>query len=68
MRPRLLPPDLKVLNLDSASERNLVLGYICEQRGDVAAALEYFRQVDGPSAPPAAAEIAKIQAHDPIQK
>jgi hypothetical protein len=65
LRPRLLPPDLKVLNLASVSERNLVLGYICEQRGDDATAIDYFRQVDGPAEPRAAAEIAQIRSHHP---
>ena len=68
LRPSMLPPDLRILNLDSASGKNLVMGYICEQRGEDAAALDYFRQVNGPEASSAAAEIAKIQSHNLVQR
>jgi spermidine synthase len=62
MRPPLLPPDLRVNNLPSANEENLLLGYILEQRHDDLAAVDYFRRVEGISASRAAAEIARIQS------
>lgn len=64
LRPPLLPSDLIIGNLPSQSERNLILGYITEQRGNCQAALEYFRQVDGPARPRAQLEIARIQTKD----
>jgi len=60
-RPSLLPPDLAIENLPSQNERNLVLGYIAERRGDRGAALGYFRQVGGASEPLAELEIMRIQ-------
>jgi len=60
-RPSLLPPDLVIENLPSQDERNLVLGYVAERRGDRTAALDYFRQVDGASRPLAELEITRIQ-------
>jgi spermidine synthase len=61
LRPPLLPSDLIIDNLPSQSERNLILGYITERRGDRGAALEYFRHVDGPARPRAQLEIVRIQ-------
>ena len=60
-RPPLLPPDLTIENLPSENERNLVLGYVAERRGDRGAALDYFRQVGGASQPLAELEIMRIQ-------
>jgi hypothetical protein len=60
-RPLLLPPDLVIENLPSQDERNLILGYIAEGRGDRGASLGYFRQVDGASRPLAELEIMRIQ-------
>jgi spermidine synthase len=62
LRPPLLPSDLIIDNLPSQTERNLVLGYITEQRGDIDLAVDYFRRVEGPSASRAKSEIERIQA------
>jgi spermidine synthase len=59
--PPLLPPDLIIENLPSQNERNLVLGYIAERRGDRAAAIGYFRRVDGAARSFAELEIMRIQ-------
>ena len=61
-RPPLLPSDLIIDNLPSQTERNLVLGYVTEQRGDIDLAVDYFRRVEGPSASRAKSEIERIQA------
>jgi len=60
-RPPIIPPGLAIENLPSQNERNLVLGYIAERRGDRGAALDYFRQVDGASRPLAELEMMRIQ-------
>ena len=49
LRPALLPPALTIRNLASGSERDLVLGYVAEQRGDPEMAIDYFRRVTGPT-------------------
>ncbi len=56
-----LPPDLRMRNLPSEDERNLLLGYIYEAREDFRAALECFEKVEGPTRPRARAEIARIE-------
>lgn len=61
-RPPLLPPDLVIRNLPSESERRLILGFVSEARGDLRAAVESFRQVDGPARGRARAEIARIES------
>lgn len=62
LRPALLPPDLKVLNLASESERNLLLGYISEQRGDYSTAVDYFQHTEGPAKSRAESEIVQIRS------
>ncbi len=59
-RPPPLPPELTVRNLESDDDRNLLLGYVLEGRGDSLAALATFRQVRGSPAARAAAEIAHL--------
>lgn len=62
MRPPLLPPELKIRNLPSENEKNLVLGYVATARGDVRRAVEYFRRVKGPGRVRAQAEIERIES------
>jgi hypothetical protein len=62
LRPALLPPDLRVLNLASENERNLLLGYVSEQRGDYSAAVDYFQHAEGPAKARAELEIVQIQS------
>ncbi len=62
LRPSPLPAELEIRNLPSANERNLILGYVAEQRGDLGAALDYFRQVGGPARARAQAEITRIES------
>jgi spermidine synthase len=62
LRPALLPPDLRVLNLASENERNLLLGYVSEQRGDYSAAVDYFQHAEGPAKARAEAEILQIRS------
>lgn len=57
-----LPPDLTIHNLISEDERNLVRGYAATQRGDVRAAIEYLRKVDGESSKRAQAEIVLLES------
>jgi spermidine synthase len=56
-RPPPLPPELTVRNLASDDDRNLLLGYVLEGRGDTLAALTAFRRVGGSAAARAAVEI-----------
>ncbi len=60
--PPALPADVPVRNLPSQSERNLVLGYALEARGDTGGALEAFRRVEGPAQTRAQVEIARLAA------
>ena len=48
LRPPPVPPDLPLLNVPSDNERNLILGYASEQRGDFQGALRHFEAVRGP--------------------
>jgi len=48
LRPPPVPPDLPLLNVPSDNERNLILGYASEQRGDFQAARRHFEAVLGP--------------------
>ncbi len=57
-----LPPDLTIHNLISEDERNLVRGYAATQRGDVRAAIEYLRKVNGEPRQRAQAEIALLES------
>jgi spermidine synthase len=67
-RPPALPAELVVRNLASEGDRNLVLGFLLEGRGDTAEALAAFRQVQGPSAERAGEEIARLTASAPTPK
>ncbi|HLX75191.1 MAG TPA: fused MFS/spermidine synthase [Terriglobales bacterium] len=60
LRPSQLPAGLVLLNVPSANERNLILGYASEQRGDSAAALRYFEAVRGPVHDRAQVEIGRL--------
>jgi spermidine synthase len=64
-RPPELPAELVVRNLESEGDRNLVLGFLLEGRGDTAGALAAFRQVQGSSAGRAGEEIARLTATTP---
>jgi hypothetical protein len=57
-----LPPDLAIRNLPSENERNLILGYVAERRGELARALALFERVEGPAHTRAQVEIAGINA------
>jgi hypothetical protein len=57
-----VPPEVPIRNLPSENERTLILGYAAVQRGDLRAALEYLRQVEGPARARAQAEIARIES------
>ena len=59
-RPAPLPSELAIRNLPSENERNLTLGYASEQRGELAAAVEYFRRVDGPARLRAQSEMERM--------
>jgi len=67
-RPPQLPPELVVRNLASEGDRNLVLGFVREGRGDTAGALAAFRQVQGSSAGRAGEEIARIVSKAPLAR
>jgi spermidine synthase len=64
-RPPPLPPELTVRNLTSDDDRNLLLGYILEGRGDAPGALTAFRQVGGSGAARAAVEIHRLASNAP---
>jgi hypothetical protein len=55
-----LAPDLPLRNLPSENERNLLLRYVTEARGNVAGALECFRRVRGRAQIRAQAEISRL--------
>jgi spermidine synthase len=57
-----LPPDLNIRNLPSDNERNLILGYVAEKRGDLAGARARFLRVEGPTRLRAQEEIARINS------
>jgi spermidine synthase len=59
------PPGLTVRNLASDDDRNLLLGYVLEGRGDVSGALAAFRRVEGSGAARAALEIDHLAPHAP---
>jgi spermidine synthase len=64
-RPPYLPAEVEVRNLASEGDRNLVLGFLLEGRGDTAGALAAFRQVQGSSAGRAAEAMARLGANAP---
>jgi len=57
-----LPPGLTIHNLISEDEKNLVRGYAATQRGDVRAAVQYLRKVNGEPRKSAQAEIALLES------
>ncbi|MFZ0961840.1 MAG: fused MFS/spermidine synthase [Terriglobia bacterium] len=59
-RPPPLPPEMVIHNLADAGDRDLVLGFVLEGRGDTAGALAAFRRVTGASARRAREEIARL--------
>ncbi len=56
-----LPADFPIVNVPSEDERNLIRGYVATQRGDLSAAVEYFRRVKGAAQPRAQKEIDIIE-------
>jgi hypothetical protein len=57
-----LPLDLTIRNLPSDNERNLILGYVAERRGDLAGAIARFQTVEGPARTSAQEEVARINS------
>jgi len=57
-----LPPDLTIRNLPSDNERNLILGYVAERRGDLVGALARFQRVEGQAVTRAQQEIVRINS------
>jgi spermidine synthase len=68
-RPPQLPAELRVSNLASEDDRNLVLAFLLEGRGDTVGALAAFRRVRGSGAGRAAQEVARLaqQAPGPVR-
>jgi spermidine synthase len=62
LRPPGLPEELTIRNLPSENERNLILGYIASQRGDLAAALQALGRVEGPVRERAGEEMSRIKS------
>jgi hypothetical protein len=62
LRPGLLPADLVIRNLPSENERTLIWGCVAEQRGDLRAAEEYYRRVEGPAREQAQRALARLQS------
>jgi spermidine synthase len=65
-RPPQLPAELVVRNLASAGDRDLVLGFLLDGRGDTAGALAAFHRVQGSSAGRAGEEIARLTSSAPL--
>jgi spermidine synthase len=61
-RPPGLPESLAIRNLPSENERNLILGYVASQRGDMAAALQALERVEGPARKRAQEEMSRIRS------
>lgn len=57
-----LPRDLIIRNLPSDNERNLILGFVDERRGDLAGAVAHFQHVEGPVRMRAQEGIARINS------
>jgi spermidine synthase len=60
-RPPRLPPEMPLEGLPSENEKQLLLGYVAEARGDLATALECFRRVTGAARPRAELEIRRLE-------
>jgi hypothetical protein len=65
--PDPLHPDIRLLNVPSEDERNLLRGYAAAQRGDGRTAAEYLRRVAGPARAQAERELTRMEsgAHGP---
>jgi hypothetical protein len=57
-----LPPQIKLLNVPSEDEKNLLRGYALTQRGELARAVEYLKRVDGRFRARAEEEAALIES------
>ena len=62
LRPAEPLAEIRVLNISSEDERNLLHGYVATQRGDLRGAVEHLRKVGGPLRPRAEEEIALIES------
>jgi len=60
-RPPLLPPEMPWKGLPSENEKQLLLGYVAEARGNPATALECFRRVTGAARPRAGLEMQRLE-------
>ena len=54
--------EVRLLNVSSEDERNLLRGYVATQRADLRSAIEHLRKVDGPLRPRAEEEIRLIES------
>ena len=61
LRPSLPPPGLEMVDFRSASDQDLMIGYIDEREGNLQEALGYFERVEGPEEQRARVEIERIQ-------
>ncbi|HUU14464.1 MAG TPA: fused MFS/spermidine synthase [Terriglobia bacterium] len=62
LRPPGLPGELTIRNLPSENERNLILGYVASQRGDMGVALQALERVEGPARERAQEEMSRIES------
>jgi spermidine synthase len=60
LRPLPLPPELRITNLPSENEKNLVLGYVAERQGDIPRAINHFQQAHGAVQERAQREITRL--------
>jgi spermidine synthase len=60
LRPPGLPAEMAIQNLPSSAERELVLGYVLERRGELEAAAASFDNVTGPAQAQARIELERI--------
>jgi len=60
------PSELRIRNLPSEDEHNLVLGYVAEGRGDIREARSHFGRVAGPARARAQLELSRLDAAKPI--
>ncbi len=62
LRPAEPLAEIRVLNISSEDERNLLCGYVATQRGELRGAVELLRKVEGPLRARAEEEIALIES------
>jgi hypothetical protein len=62
LRPADPLAEIKLLNVSSEDEINLIRGYVATQRGDARGAIEHLKKVRGPLRPRAEEEIALIES------